>query len=342
MGGLLPDRGLSARTIWVHPNVTIGSDIYDMSQKGGSVTNVTVRGQSHPNVTDLPMTRVGYARVSTIDQDLDSQVARLKAAGCEILRSETGSGASRTGRTELETIMQFLRADDELVVLRLDRLGRSTRDVLNLVHELDQKGASLRVLEPEVTTAGSMGRMVITILGMVADMELTFIKDRQRAGIEAARAEGVYKGRKKNIDDDEIRRRITAGASKASVARDLKISRMTVYRALDVIPSRIGLPEKPPSVTIALHLTIENFNKHGRGRKPARERIEAMLERDYQMQKTGNCDYTLTVAYDQGADGVSLDDEIASLQTEMFNIAESYRCSIETDVYEIGGQERAW
>src|SRR3546814_7310741 len=74
----------------------------------------------------------------------------------------------------------------------------------------------------------------------------------------------------------------------------------------------------------------------------ARERIEAMLERDYQMQKTGNCDYTLTVAYDQGADGVSLDDEIASLQTEMFNIAESYRCSIETDVYEIGGQERAW
>src|SRR3546814_5845017 len=82
--------------------------------------------------------------------------------------------------------------------------------------------------------------------------------------------------------------------------------------------------------------------KHGRGRKPARERIEAMLERDYQMQKTGNCDYTLTVAYDQGADGVSLDDEIASLQTEMFNIAESYRCSIETDVYEIGGQERAW
>src|SRR3546814_5119088 len=66
---------------------------------------------------------------------------------------------------------------------------------------------------------------------------------------------------------------------------------MTVYRALDVIPSRIGLPEKPPSVPIALHLTIENFNKHGRGRKPARERIEAMLERDYQMQKNGNCDY---------------------------------------------------
>ncbi len=179
------------------------------------------------------MARIGYARVSTTDQDLDTQNARLKAAGCEIIRSETESGASRKGRSELETIMQFLHAGDELVVLRLDRLGRSTRDVLNLVHELDEKGASLRVLEPEVTTAGSMGRIVVTILGMVADMELKFIKDRQRAGIDAAKAEGVYKGRKKNVDDAEIRRRIAAGTTKAQIARDLNVSRMTVYRALE-------------------------------------------------------------------------------------------------------------
>lgn len=129
--------------------------------------------------------------------------------------------------------MQFLQAGDELVVLRLDRLGRSTRDVLNLVHELDEKGASLRVLEPEVSTAGSMGRMVITILGMVADMELKFIKDRQRAGIDAAKAGGIYRGKKKSVDDAEIRRRINAGVSKAAVNRDLNISRMTVYRALE-------------------------------------------------------------------------------------------------------------
>ncbi len=208
------------------------SYICGMSQKGGIPINVTLHIANYPNVTDLPMSRVGYARVSTTDQDLDIQIARLKAAGCEIVRSETGSGASRHGRTELETIMQFLRAGDELVVLRLDRLGRSTRDVLNLVHELEEKGASLRVLEPEVTTAGVMGRMVITILGMVADMELKFIKDRQRAGIEAAKTEGVYKGRMKNVDDDEIRRRVADGASKAEVARQLKVSRMTVYRAL--------------------------------------------------------------------------------------------------------------
>src|SRR3546814_10388029 len=109
-----------------------------------------------------------------------------------------------------------------------------------------------------------MWRMVITILGMVADVELKGIKVRQRAGIEAARAEGVYKGRKKNVDDDEIRRRLAAGDSKARVARDLKVSRMTVYRALDIIPSQTKLPEKPPTDSIALNPNIENLNKSGR------------------------------------------------------------------------------
>ena len=123
------------------------------------------------------MPRIGYARVSSSSQYIDVQKAKLKAAGCEVIRSETVSGASRDDRSELATVMEFLRKGDELVVHRLDRLGRSTRDVLNLIYELDAKGASLRVLKPEVTTAGDMGRMVITVLGMVADMELKFIRD---------------------------------------------------------------------------------------------------------------------------------------------------------------------
>ena len=179
------------------------------------------------------MPRIGYARVSTTSQDLEIQQAKLKAAGCEIIRVETSSGASRDGRTELATVLEFLREGDELVVHRLDRLGRSTRDVLNLVHELDAKGASLRVLELEVTTAGDMGRMVITILGMVADMELKFIRDRQRAGIDAAKDKGVYKGRQKRVDDDAIRRLASEGGPKAQIARDLGVSRMTIYRALE-------------------------------------------------------------------------------------------------------------
>jgi DNA invertase Pin-like site-specific DNA recombinase len=83
-------------------------------------------------------------------------------------------------------------------------LGRSTRDVLNLVHELEQKGASLRVLEPAIDTGGPMGRIILTVLGMVAEMELGFIRERQRTGIEAAKAKGVYKGRPVTFDHAKI------------------------------------------------------------------------------------------------------------------------------------------
>ena len=101
-------------------------------------------------------------------------------------------------------IIEFIRPGDVLVVSKLDRLGRNTRDVLNLVHELDEKGACLRVLEPAIDTCGPMGRMIMTVLGMVAEMELGFIRDRQRAGIEEAKAKGVYKGRPVKFDRARI------------------------------------------------------------------------------------------------------------------------------------------
>jgi len=84
------------------------------------------------------MTKIGYARVSTTDQDLDVQLTKLKEQGCDIVRSEKVTGASRVGRDELNTIIDFLRPDDELVVARLDRLGRDTRDVLNIIHECER------------------------------------------------------------------------------------------------------------------------------------------------------------------------------------------------------------
>src|SRR5918993_4735186 len=167
------------------------------------------------------MPRIGYARVSTLDQDHDTQKARLRAAGCEIIRAEKVSGKSRTGRDELASILEFIRAGDELVVVKLDRLGRSTRDVLNLVHELDQKGAALRVLEPEISTAGPMGKVMLTVLGMVAEMELGFIKERQKAGIEKAKAEGVYKGRPVTLDHGKIKALHAKGMGATELARTM-------------------------------------------------------------------------------------------------------------------------
>ena len=89
-------------------------------------------------------------------------------------------------QNQLATLLEFIGPGDVLVCVKLDRLGRSTRDVLNLVHELDEKGAFLRILEPAISTDGPMGKMVLTVLGMVAEMELGFIKARQRAGVERA------------------------------------------------------------------------------------------------------------------------------------------------------------
>lgn len=176
------------------------------------------------------MTKIGYARVSTIDQDFDNQQQRLKAEGCAIVRAEKVSGASREGRAELATIIDFLREGDELMVTRLDRLGRDTRDVLNIVHECEQRGAFVTILDPHVSTRGEMGHVIITVLGMVAQMERRFIRDRQREGIQKAKAAGIYKGGKTRIDHAEILRLAAAGLGPAEIARSVGCSRMQVYR----------------------------------------------------------------------------------------------------------------
>lgn len=178
------------------------------------------------------MARIGYARVSTTDQDLTVQLERLAAEGCSVVRSEKVSGRSRDGRVELETILQFLRPGDELVVARLDRLGRSTRDVLNIIHEAEQREALVTVLDPHVSTRGEMGHLVMTVLGMVAQMERRFIKERQRDGIQRAKASGVYKGGKARIERAEVFRLMQGGLGPAAIARQVGCSRMQVYRIL--------------------------------------------------------------------------------------------------------------
>jgi DNA invertase Pin-like site-specific DNA recombinase len=175
---------------------------------------------------------IGYARVSTTGQETATQEAKLKAAGCTLIRTETVSGGSRKGRSELASILDFVRPGDVLIVVKLDRLGRNTRDVLNLVHELEEKGASLRVLEPAIDTGGPMGRMVLTVLGMVAEMELGFIRDRQRAGIDAAKAKGIYKGRPVTFDRARIVSLRKEGMGASDIAKAVGCKRGNVYKAL--------------------------------------------------------------------------------------------------------------
>ena len=104
------------------------------------------------------MALYGYARVSTVDQDFSIQQAALKAAGCEVIRAETASGARRDGRTELQVLLDFLRAGDTLVVTRIDRLARSLKDLQDIVHELKAKGVALRATEQPVDTGTAARR----------------------------------------------------------------------------------------------------------------------------------------------------------------------------------------
>jgi DNA invertase Pin-like site-specific DNA recombinase len=177
------------------------------------------------------MAMIGYARVSSErGQSYETQVERLKAAGCSLVRAEKVSGKSRDGRDELATIMEFIQAGDQVAVVRLDRLGRSTRDVLNIVHELDQKGASLRVLDPEIDTGGPLGKIVLTVLGMVAEMELSFIKERQRVGIEKAKKDGAYKGRPVSLDHAKVLEMRKEGIGATEIAKAMGCSRGAVYK----------------------------------------------------------------------------------------------------------------
>lgn len=182
------------------------------------------------------MARIGYARVSTDEQDLELQLSRLEKEGCSIIRSEKVSGKSRQDRHELKTILDFLRPDDELIVTRLDRLGRDTRDVLNIIHDCEEKGAFVTVLDPHVSTRGEMGHIVMTVLGMVAQMERRFIKERQREGINRAKAKGIYAGGKRRLDYDYIRSLSADGKSPSEIASIIGCSRMQVYRVLNERP----------------------------------------------------------------------------------------------------------
>ena len=176
------------------------------------------------------MARIGYARVSSAGQDYQLQIDRLAQDGCAPIRAEKVTGSVREGRGELGAVLDFIREGDELVVVRLDRLARSTRDTLNIVAELEAKGASLRVLEPEISTGGDLGRIVITTLGMVAELERSFLRERQRAGIAAAKERGAYKGRRKSVDPSAIASLRALGLGPTAIAQQLGISRMTVYR----------------------------------------------------------------------------------------------------------------
>lgn len=175
--------------------------------------------------------RIGYARISTADQALDAQIQALEAAGCTMIRTETGSGATLDGRPELKTILDFIHPGETLVVTRIDRLARSMRDLQTIVGVLRDKRAHLAATEQPVDTSTAAGKAFFDMLGVFAEFETNLRRERQAEGIAAAKCRGVYRGRPPRIDMEAIRARLAAGGTPTEIAREMGISRGTVYKA---------------------------------------------------------------------------------------------------------------
>ncbi len=177
---------------------------------------------------------VGYARTSTTEQvaGLEAQERELKAAGCErLFREQTSATGPRRAFAEA---MDYLREGDTLVVTKLDRLARSVADLVGITKQLETKAAALRILNINLDTTTSTGKLMLNLLGSIAQFERELMLERQREGIAKAKAEGAYKGRKPTAmaKADEVKRLAGSGITREQIAKQLGIGVASVYRAL--------------------------------------------------------------------------------------------------------------
>jgi DNA invertase Pin-like site-specific DNA recombinase len=176
----------------------------------------------------------GYARVSTDVQSLDAQVDELKAAGCQQVLQEKMSGGGRSDRRGLARVMAKLGKGDTLVVCRLDRLARSSRDLLNLLHEIGLKEATFRSLrDPWADTTSPHGRLMLTVLGGLAEFERSLIRARTSEGRERAMLLGVRFGRKPKLTQHQKREALARrdkGETLTAIARSYNVSHSTISR----------------------------------------------------------------------------------------------------------------
>ena len=182
-------------------------------------------------------TIVGYARVSSVDQNLDRQIVQLKAENVEKLFVDKVSGKN-LDRPGFSAMMEYVREGDVLVICSMDRLARSLMDLLDVTRKLQDKGVTVKFLKEKIELSASgetsaISKLLLAMMG-AAEFERSLIRERQQQGIALAKARGVYRGRKP-VDNErleEARRRIASGIPKTKVAKDLKIGRTTLYKYL--------------------------------------------------------------------------------------------------------------
>jgi DNA invertase Pin-like site-specific DNA recombinase len=185
---------------------------------------------------------IGYARVSTVDQNPELQLDELNRAGCRRIFTDTASGA-RSDRPELRATLNFLQPGDVLVVWRLDRLARSLADLIAIVTGLVERGVGFRSLRENIDTTSAGGKLVFHLFGALAEFERDLIRERTQAGLAAARARGRVGGRPTKLTADQAamaRALLATGKSGSEVAKAFGVGRSTLYRVLGHIAAPRG------------------------------------------------------------------------------------------------------
>lgn len=293
--------------------------------------------------------RIGYIRVSSVGQNTERQ---LDSVSVDKKFEDKVSGKS-TDRPKLQEMLEFVRDGDTVVVHSMDRLARNLDDLRRLVKTLTNKGVSVEFVKEGLTFTGEdkpLSKLLLSVMGAFAEFERSIIRERQLEGIALAKQKGVYKGRKKSLNDEDvavIHQRISAGDKKAQIARDLGISRETLYKYLKVRPTGNERPPilqaaQPQTKQVILRLEVENNSKFVHGKGKSREEIEDRVLSAYQMRKPDKdgWEYTLVIPYDGTLE--DLDKTIEDIQSEMYSIADMRNGFIEADFYEPGDEGRSY
>jgi DNA invertase Pin-like site-specific DNA recombinase len=317
---------------------------------------------------------VGYARVSTGDQNLDLQKDALKKAGCARLFTDVASGA-KDERAGLAEAIAYLRPGDTLAVWKLDRLGRSLKHLIETVTSLQARKIGFRSLQESIDTTTSGGKLIFHVFGALAEFERDLVRERTQAGLRAARARGRKGGRPRSLDATKLAQARSLHQDPANTIADicatLGISRATFYRHLPsrgettqsdgrsqepigkgpeiAKPSRSRVPSaskprsgRPKVMRVNLWLRVEGNNKYVRGKKKAREEIEQLVLSRFRMSKpkSNGWEYELSIPY-------QTDEELEAIISEQIlgeaeRIAERRHCFTEADVTSVEDPDRSW
>lgn len=293
------------------------------------------------------MPRIGYARVSSTGQSLEVQLQKLTHAKCYRIYQEKRSGKT-ADRPEFQACLQYLREADTLVITRLDRLARSVVHLAQLAKRFESEKIDLVVLDQNIDTRTSTGRLMFNMLASIAEFENDLRTERQVEGIAKARENGVKFGRPAKLTDtlkQNIYSRRVAGATISQLVKEFRLGEASIYRALKAVKPQSEGPEtelQPQRKTtkIILWLEVENNNKFVRGKTKSRQNIENYCLSHYaakKLEKDG-WEYELTFQYEDDED---LERQIYDLVAEMSQEADLRNGCIEYSFSEVG-TDRSW